>query len=184
VPRAIGYYKEALEVDREIGNQREIAADLSRLGWAYSITDNMSQAIKYFEEAMTIYRKIEDVNGIVSCSAGLAGAYAQENDFERAVPLANEAVRLGDKIKHPLAQNAKQLLVELQNSEKEGKDLINQVLQAFMNVTSPLEMQALVRQYPFITTGEFIQALGNDPNLQSAQNRQRLTWLKQIANKK
>lgn len=181
---AIDYFMEALNVDREMGNQHEVAADLSRLGGAYSIIDDVRQAVRYFEDALKIYRKVEDMNGIILCAVSLAGAYAQGNDFERAIQLADEAVRLGDKIKHPLLQDAKELLVELHSAEKEGDEIVVQALQAFMNTTSPLEIQALSRQYPFVVTGEFIQALGNDPNLQSAQNRQRLAWLKQIANKK
>ena len=182
VQRAIGYYEEALDVDREIGNQREVAADLCRLGWAYSTIDNMHHAIKYFEEAMTIYRKVEDAYGIVSCSAGLGSCFAAEDDLARALPLAEEAIRLGEAINHPLTQQAKQLLVELQTARKEVESSVNQILQAFMNVNSPKEMQALVRQYPFMANDEFVQVLTEVkvPPYATLAFNEHFGWLKQI----
>lgn len=60
VHTAIGYYKQALAISREIGDRRGEGADRANMGLAHKELGNLPQARAYWQAALAIYRAIED----------------------------------------------------------------------------------------------------------------------------
>lgn len=71
VRKAIGYHKQALKIDREIGDRRGGGADLGNLGNAYARLGDRQRARSYYEQALVIGRQIEDPSIIEVCERGL-----------------------------------------------------------------------------------------------------------------
>jgi tetratricopeptide (TPR) repeat protein len=60
VEKAIGFYEEALVIDREIGDRRGEGADLANLGVAYASLGEREKALALLEHSLAIGRAIKD----------------------------------------------------------------------------------------------------------------------------
>jgi len=69
VDLAIGYYEQALVIDREIGDRRGEGADLGNLGIAYDALGQVEKAIGLLEQSLQIGREIKDPQVIDFCTA-------------------------------------------------------------------------------------------------------------------
>jgi tetratricopeptide (TPR) repeat protein len=95
VRQAIGYYEQALEIAREIGDQRNEGAHLGNLGNAYAALGDVRQAIGYYEQALEIAREIGDRRMEGNALGNLGLAYAALGDAEKARQCVAELEALG-----------------------------------------------------------------------------------------
>jgi len=101
VERAIGYYEQAVQIAREVGDQRGEGDTLGNLGNAYRDLGEMERAIGYYERALQIARQIGDRHGEGKHLGNLGNVYrdlgklVQAIDhYERALQIARE---IGDR---------------------------------------------------------------------------------------
>ena len=60
VLRAIGYYEQALVIDREIEDRRGEGADLANMGMAYKQLGDRNRARDLWQQTLAIFEAIED----------------------------------------------------------------------------------------------------------------------------
>ena len=189
VQHAIDYYEQALVIAREIGDRRGEGKDLGNLGNAYSILGERQIAIECYEKRMVIDREIGNLMGIAINSFNLADEYRSLGNVAHALSLAQEAAKIFAQIGSPNFQAAQQLIAELQGGSSPAQaNSVQAAFEAFQRADSLQAMQAVLRQYPFMTDNGFIQAIERTINEQAPPNikpafEQRLDWLKQLANK-
>ena len=89
--RAIGFYEQALVIDREIGDRRGEGADLGNLGLAYAALGQAERAIGFYEQQLVIVREIGDRRGEGNALGNLGTAYAALGQAERAIGFYEQA---------------------------------------------------------------------------------------------
>ena len=70
--------------------------------------------------ALAVVRRIGDLNGVATISFTMALLYTQQEEVTRALPLAQEAARIWAQIGSPNAQQAQQLVAQLQGGGPVG----------------------------------------------------------------
>ena len=88
--RAIGYYEQALAIDREIGDRSARATPWAAWG-AYLELGDARRAIGYHEQALAIRREIGDRIGEGKDLGNLGSAYANLGDARRAIGYYEQA---------------------------------------------------------------------------------------------
>ena len=190
--RAIGYLEQQLVITREIGDRRGEGNSLGNLGLAYENLGDARRAIGYHEQALKISREIGDRLGAAMTGANMGMAFAQIGEVDRAITFVEQAVLDFKEAGYPLqAQKAERMLAQIQGRDAPGSnatqaDLVKAAFGAFQRAGSTQEMQSAAAQYPFMTEDGFIDAIEKVikeqvPPERKAAFKQRLTWLRQIA---
>jgi len=120
VERAIEYSEQSLIISREIGDRRNEGNWLGNLGNAYHSLGQVERAIEHYEPALAIAREIGDRRGEGNRLGSLGGAYRALGQVERALPLAKQAAQIWEQIGSPQAQQAQDLVAQLQGDEAAG----------------------------------------------------------------
>ena len=82
--KAIDFYQQSLEIRREIGDHKGIAASLNNLANAYSSQGDYAKAIDFHQQSLEIRREIGDRNGTASSLFNLGNAYAKIDEHWKA----------------------------------------------------------------------------------------------------
>ena len=95
VERAIGFYEQALIIDREIGDRRGEVMALSNLGLAFADLGQVERAIRSFEEAlMIIDRQIGNRQGEGAVLDNLGSGFHRLGQVERAISFFEQALAI------------------------------------------------------------------------------------------
>jgi DNA-binding SARP family transcriptional activator len=86
----------ALEIQRQLGDDREQAALLCQLGWNIVYTSAASRAADYFREALPICKSMGDLRSELSCLSGLAAAAKMMGDYTRMLSYLQEHIALAE----------------------------------------------------------------------------------------
>lgn len=101
VRQAIEYHKQALAVDREIGDRRGEGADLGNLGNIYYALGDARQAITFYEQALVVARDIGDKYNEGNWLGSLGTAYLVLGDARQAIEFYKQALtairEIGDR---------------------------------------------------------------------------------------
>ncbi|MBM4049798.1 MAG: tetratricopeptide repeat protein [Planctomycetes bacterium] len=98
----MGYYEQALAIDREIGDRRGEGADLGNMGLAYAALGEARKAIGYYEQQLVIVREIGDRQGACAALGNMAVAWRQLGEPQKALACHREALRLALEAQDPL----------------------------------------------------------------------------------
>jgi len=98
INKAIGYYEQALVIDKEIGYRRGESADLGNLGSAYSSLGQVEKAIGYYEQALTIIKEIGDRKREGIWLGNLGNAYRDLEQVEKAIGYYEQALIIAKEI--------------------------------------------------------------------------------------
>jgi signal transduction histidine kinase len=83
--KAIEYYRNALQISEESGNETYTAKAQTALGSAYFITGNLSESLNYYLQALRFYESQNDKTSMVNVLSGLSAIYAKQNNFSKAL---------------------------------------------------------------------------------------------------
>jgi len=103
--KAIEFAKQALELEKHIGNKQRLAYMYRKIGNIYfERFSNYEKAQEYYLQSLNLYQSINDKNGIAGCYNNLGNLYTQkaeisknENDYSTAIQYHLSALRLREE---------------------------------------------------------------------------------------
>ena len=93
--RAMGLYQEALDVERERLDERQVTQLLRSMAIALSRLGEYERATELLEESLTLGRRLESAGETTAALRGLGKMALHLRDYERAETLYQEALDLG-----------------------------------------------------------------------------------------
>ena len=96
--KAIGFYEQALVIDREIGDRRGEGTDLGNLGNAYAALGETRKAIGFYEQQLVIAREIGDRRGEGNALGNLGVAYKNLGETRKAIGFYEQALVIDREI--------------------------------------------------------------------------------------
>ena len=100
-PKAISYYKQALEICREIDDKDGVGAALGNLGLIYESLGDYPKAISYHKQALGIERLIEDKKGVAGTLGNMGLVYQSLGDYPNAISYFEQALEIKRQIGVP-----------------------------------------------------------------------------------
>jgi tetratricopeptide (TPR) repeat protein len=98
VQTAIKYYKQALAIHQEIGDQHNEGIWLGSLGTAYAELGEMQTAIEYYQRALAIAREIGDQRSESAWLGNLGAAYSELDEVQAAIEFHEKALTIAREI--------------------------------------------------------------------------------------
>ncbi|MGZ3864756.1 MAG: tetratricopeptide repeat protein [Bacteroidia bacterium] len=95
---ALGYYKESLKIQAEIGDKVGMAASLNNLGSVYKDQGNVSLGIEYFMKSLKIQEEIGDKRGMSYSLGNLGLIYFYQQEVEKALEFYGRTLKLQQEI--------------------------------------------------------------------------------------
>jgi tetratricopeptide (TPR) repeat protein len=111
--RAIGFYEQALAIDREIGDRRGEGTALGNLGNAYADLGETRRAIELYQQQLALTREIGDRRGEGNALANLGWAFKELGEIEKVRLYWKKALEIYQAIEGPQAEKYQNLLDEL-----------------------------------------------------------------------
>ncbi len=92
--QAFALYKEALEMQRHLGDERELANAIYNFGLVVGFhLEDQPRALELLGEAREIYERIDDSDGLGDIAWGMGNVFIGGGDYEQALPLFTEATK-------------------------------------------------------------------------------------------
>ena len=91
---AIEYYKQALQLFREMDYEEAIIVNLNNIGLSYNELGNSSLALPYLEEALQRARKSENKHSIAMITRNIGVSYLGLGEFKKAEEYLIEVLRI------------------------------------------------------------------------------------------
>ena len=95
--RAMGLYQEALDVEREGLDERQVTQVLRSVAFALSRRGEYGRATELLEESLSLSRRLESASEVTAALRGLAKMALHMREYERAESLYAEALELGHR---------------------------------------------------------------------------------------
>ncbi len=90
---------ECLSVEKEKGNERNIARCLRQLGMLSLAQDNSDEARFWLEESFNIFHKIGNKQGIAGVLTNLGEVNVKQGELNQAISQLNESLSIADKLR-------------------------------------------------------------------------------------
>jgi small GTP-binding protein len=95
---AIDYYKNALEIDRELNDPESIANDLHNIASLHYNQENYSKALKFFQEALKIDKDLNILSNQANRQWWIGSVFSKINKTQSALTYLKKALRLYNKL--------------------------------------------------------------------------------------
>jgi tetratricopeptide (TPR) repeat protein len=99
--KALDYYQQALEIQREIGDKGGVGNNLMNLGGVYDNLGQYRKALDYYQQALEIQREIGDKRGVSNNLTNLGVVYMNLGQYRKALDYSQQALEIqreiGDK---------------------------------------------------------------------------------------
>lgn len=95
--KALENFEQALSIDRNMGDQSGIAAQLLNIGGIYKNTGRYNQALKYYQEALDINKKTGKEDRIATSLSNIGTIYKKWGKFDKALEYYQKALDLDQK---------------------------------------------------------------------------------------
>ncbi|MBN1897781.1 MAG: diguanylate cyclase [Spirochaetes bacterium] len=93
------YHFKALEIRRELGDERELAQSLQFIGYYYQFKGEYAKSRDYLGQAAEKYRLVEDIWNLGMTLQGIGIDYLYSGDFREAVGHLLEYLKISEEIK-------------------------------------------------------------------------------------
>jgi tetratricopeptide (TPR) repeat protein len=119
--QALTHCQRALALHRDSGHRGGTADTLDSIGYVYLHLGDIAQAKTHYAKAIDAYREISAPFGEGNSLAGLGDALLAEGDPEAAATTWREAIAILDRLPHPLADEIRARLRDLQADASNGR---------------------------------------------------------------
>jgi two-component system, sensor histidine kinase PdtaS len=96
--KALGYFKQALEIDRNIHNRTGEALHLGNIGVVYKEQAEYSTALGYYFKAAKIYDEIDDKPGKATNFSNIGNVYSNLREYKKALNYYLKALKIDKTI--------------------------------------------------------------------------------------
>ena len=96
--KAIDFYEQSLEIEREIGNPQGEAISLGNLGNAYDSLGQYQKAIDFHQQYLEISREIGDRLGEAASLGNLGNAYHSLGQYQKAIDFHQQFLEMAREI--------------------------------------------------------------------------------------
>ena len=140
--KALGYFKQTLNITNELGFQREQAYAYSNLGHIYSDKNEKAKALDYYLKGFEVLKKIGDESGVIDALNNLAIYYYEQDNYSRAISYANKALDKAKKnaLKTEIS-NAAEILYLSYKALNDNKKALT-LLELYMETRDSLQIEA------------------------------------------
>jgi tetratricopeptide (TPR) repeat protein/two-component sensor histidine kinase len=97
-PKALSYYKQALELNQRSGNRQSMANVLGNIATVYDNMEDSLNAIQSYQKALAISEEIGYAYGIASNTANIGIFYYYQSEYSLALPYLKSALALYEKL--------------------------------------------------------------------------------------
>jgi len=153
---ALKTYEELLELEKRIGNKREIGLTLANLAIIKDELGNVEEAIKLMEEARKIFEELKDENNYLISLIDLAHFKYELGEYEEAMKLIREVLR--NPVDKEIEVNARLVESEIYAGERKYKEAAISLRNALQRSEDDEELFSLV----FDSLTEFLEGLFNE----------------------
>lgn len=92
--KALDCYIQSLEIQEEIGNQKEVAACLNNIGLIYVIQGNYPKALDYYNKGLKIERQIGNQKGVAITLNNIGIIYNDQGDYPKAIDFYTQSLKI------------------------------------------------------------------------------------------
>ncbi|MCT4623133.1 MAG: tetratricopeptide repeat protein, partial [Schleiferiaceae bacterium] len=96
---ALNFYKQALEIRREIKDLKGIASSLNNVGTVYNILGDFNEALLYYEESLTIQEELNDSETAATILGNIGENYRRLGEFNKALDYHQKSLLLFKELK-------------------------------------------------------------------------------------
>lgn len=96
--KAVYYYKQSVEIKKEIGDKMGLASSLSNIGLIYYEQGNFKDAEEYLIKGLVIEQEIGDKEGIAGTYNNLGNLYSSRGDYDKAIEYHTKSMKIDDEI--------------------------------------------------------------------------------------
>ncbi len=82
---SLEYYRQALEVHKQLNNKSEMAVVYGNMGTLYSELKDYEQSLAYYEQSLETYRSLQNNLGIASVLSNIGNLYYFQGDYTRTL---------------------------------------------------------------------------------------------------
>ena len=98
IKKALEYHNKNTEIQREIGDMREVARSLGAIGKILDAQGETRKALEHYRKSLRIRKEIGDKEGIAHSLHNIGFIYKSQGDLERALEYFTESIEIKEEI--------------------------------------------------------------------------------------
>ena len=159
-PKAIPYLQQALVIDNELGNRKNIASDYLYLGQCDGRTGKYEAGKRYLTEAISIFTSFKDNFHLAVAYSYLGDLYYQRHDYDASIQNRVKAMQMMDTL--GAKEEAADVADNVAKDYLQKRDYSSALRYASQGLTLAKEVNAVTQQYYLYTSlAEADSGLGN-----------------------
>ena len=95
--QAIENYRKSMEINKKIGDKKDVSSILNNIGFMYAEGGNYKLALDHYYESLQIDESLGDVHGMSSCYGNITNCYIKLNMLFAANKYANKMLQIAKK---------------------------------------------------------------------------------------
>ena len=132
--KAILNYRKCMEINKRLGDKKDVSSVLNNIGFMYAESGNYKLALDHYYESLQIDESLGDVHGMSSCYGNITNCYIKLNMLFAANKYANK-----------MLENAKKYSIK--NDISDSYKYLNIIEEAKGNYKEALEYHKLFKAY-------------------------------------
>jgi len=96
--KALDYFHQVLEIQKEISNNQGISTALSNIGRTYKDQGDYLKALDYYQQCLKISAEISDKKGLAKTMNSIGLIYASQGDYPKALNYYQKCLKISEEI--------------------------------------------------------------------------------------